>query len=92
MGAITLEFSKPIKVSPLLGEIGNASYSIYLMHGFFLSHLLKILAKVSASLHYNVFLTSGIALVICGIAVLLCYGIYYWIEKPILAFCRKAIA
>lgn len=92
MGAITLELSKPIKVSPLLGEIGNASYSIYLMHGFFLNHLLKVLAKISASLQYNVFLISGIALVICGLAVLLCYGVYYWIERPILGFCRKAIA
>ena len=92
MGAITLEFLKPIKVSPLLGEIGNASYSIYLMHGFFLNHLLKVLAKISISLNYNPFLTSGIALVICGLAVLLCYGAYYWIEKPILGFCRKAIA
>ena len=97
MGAITLEFSKPIKVSPLLGEIGNASYSIYLMHGFFLNHLLKVLAKISVSLQYrslqyNVFLTSGVALVICGLAVLLCYCVYYWIEKPILEFCRKAIA
>ena len=91
IGSITLEFSKPIEVSPLLGEIGNASYSIYLMHGFFLNHLLKVLAKISESFHYNAFLTNGIALMICGLAVLLCYGAYHCIEKPILAFCRRAI-
>ena len=92
IGSITLEFSKPIEVSPLLSEIGNASYSIYLMHGFFLNHLLKILAKISESLHYNAFLMDGIGLLICGLAALFCYGAYHWIEKPILGFCRRAIA
>ena len=89
IGAVTLESERTVHVSPILSEIGNASYSIYLMHGFFINNMSKLLPKISSSIPQNFWLlnASGVGLAIVSLG--LCYGVYRFIEKPMLEFCRK---
>ncbi len=46
IGSVHLEVSKKINVSPILICLGNASYSIYLTQGFFLSNISKVINKI----------------------------------------------
>jgi exopolysaccharide production protein ExoZ len=79
-----LYFTKP--VPRLLVNVGDASYSLYLIHGTVLSFLLKMVSKVHLSGHFNNFfgttllfaLTIGVSLVF-----------YNYIEKPMLAYLNK---
>ena len=91
VGAVTLESERTVCISPILGEIGNASYSIYLMHGFFIKNMSKLLPKISGAVPQNFWLlnASSIGLVIVSLG--LCYGVYQFIERPMLEFCRKQI-
>jgi exopolysaccharide production protein ExoZ len=83
LGASALELRKTINVPNLLLFLGNASYSIYLAHGFFINHMTKILDKLQIE---NLVLLNILGVVIAIIATF-CGGIVYLaIEKPFLTF------
>ncbi len=88
IGAVTLESERTVRVSPILSEIGNASYSIYLMHGFFLNNLSKLLPKISETLPNTPWLLNTSGIVLSILSLLFSYGVYKYIEKPMLEFCR----
>ena len=89
--AVTLVSERIVCISPILSEIGNASYSIYLMHGFFIKNMSKLLPKISGAIPQNFWLlnASGMGLAIVSLG--LCYDVYQFIERPILELCRKQI-
>ncbi|MEH2012473.1 acyltransferase family protein [Nostoc sp.] len=97
IGSVYLEVSKTINIPPILIYIGNASYSIYLTHGFFLSNISKIFTKLTEklnilyliqnpSIYYNV----G-AFLIVVIAVVMGCIIHSYLEKPLITNLRKKV-
>lgn len=89
LGSVTLESEKVIQVSPWLSEIGNASYSIYLAHGFFINNLSRPLPKIYPPILDNAVLLNVSGIVISAAALILGYGVYRYIENPMLGFCRR---
>ena len=92
IGGVTLESEKTIHIAPIFSAIGNASYSIYLMHGFFISNLAKLISKYSPSILNNSVLFYFTGVLCSAISMLLCYGVYCYIEQPMLLFCRRKFA
>lgn len=92
LGAASLEMRKTVKVSYFLIFVGNASYSIYMMHGFFINNLTKILARLGPEFTHNSMLLSMAGLVI--VAITLCLGciFFYFIEKPLLSTLKPKFA
>ncbi len=88
IGAVTLESERTVRVSPILSAIGNASYSIYLVHGFFINNLSKVL-RVNSTVLQTPWLLNMSGIVISTIALVLSYGVYKYVEKPMLDYCRK---
>jgi peptidoglycan/LPS O-acetylase OafA/YrhL len=70
----------------VLTYLGDASYSIYLLHATAISALLKIVARLG----WNEALAgaAGGMLVLAG-AGLACCAFYEIVERPLLAFCRR---
>ena len=92
MGSVTLESEKTIHIAPVFSAVGNASYSIYLMHGFFISNLAKLIPKYSPTILNNSILFNLTGVLCSVISMLLCYGVYCYIEQPMLLFCRRKFA
>ncbi|MDZ8225465.1 acyltransferase [Nostoc sp. ChiVER01] len=97
IGSVHLEVTKAINVSPILIYLGNASYSIYLTHGFFLSNISKIFNKLidkfnilhlsqNYSIYYN-----AIAFIIIILTVAMGCIVHSYIEKPLIGNLRKKV-
>ncbi len=95
IGCVYLEKSREINVLPVLIYIGNASYSIYLTHGFFLNSISKIFDKVmdkfnilrlvqNSDIYYNF-----IAFLIVVIGIAMGCVIHSYFEKPLISILRK---
>ena len=97
IGSVYLEVSKTINVSQILIYLGNASYSIYLTHGFFLSNISKIFNKITDKfniLHvvqnHSIY-DNAIASLIIIIVVAMGCVIHSYIEKPLIVTLRKKV-
>ncbi|NEP31589.1 MULTISPECIES: acyltransferase [unclassified Moorena] len=93
IGSVSLELSKNIDVNPLLMILGDASYSIYLIHGFVMNNSTKILVN---NLGLKIFLANSITLSIFAIfnaviAVAVGCIVYFYIEKPIISRLRPLL-
>ncbi|MEH2145034.1 acyltransferase family protein [Nostoc sp.] len=97
IGSVYLEMSKTLKIPPILIYIGNASYSIYLTHAFFLSNISKIFTKFTdklnilyliqnPSIYYNI---SAFLIVVIGVA--MGCVIHSYLEKPLITNLRKNV-
>ncbi|MEH2064712.1 MAG: acyltransferase [Nostoc sp.] len=97
IGSVYLEVSKTINIPSILVFIGNASYSIYLTHGFFLSSISKIFTKITDkfnmlsliqnhTIYYNV-----IAFLIVLIGVAMGCVIHSYLEMPLITNLRKKV-
>ena len=70
-----------------MGKIGDASYSLYLVHPFVLVPCAIILTKIGLSAYgYAFALLLGIGSILGGI------GCYEFLEKPIGSVARKCVA
>ncbi len=92
IGAVTLESERTIKVSPILSEIGNASYSIYLIHGFLINNFSKILPNISPAITQSPWLLNVSGILIAIASLLVCCLVYKYVEQPMLDVCRKKIS
>ncbi|MEH2022211.1 acyltransferase family protein [Nostoc sp.] len=96
IGSVYLELSKTVNIPQILIYIGNASYSIYLTHGFFLGNIVKVFTKFAdklniylipnANIYYNV---SAFLIVI--LAVVMGCVIHSYLEKPLITHLRKKV-
>lgn len=78
----------PMKISGVFGKIlgvcGDASYSIYLFHGIFLSAIIGYLSKFKDQ--FNVYLTFMIVVILTmALGVL----VYFFVEKKIVGFLKS---
>jgi len=89
LGASSLDISKSVKVPPLFLYLGDASYSIYLVHYPCLSSLIKVATVVNLGHLIGYFSTISLIIIITlGVGLIS----YYCIEKPLLVFSRKKIS
>jgi exopolysaccharide production protein ExoZ len=83
-GALNL----PVAVPRLLVYLGDASYSLYLVHGTVLSFLIKIVLTLNQGTLFGSF-AGAITLFVC--TVIISCSFYSVIEKNLLQFLRKAL-
>ncbi|MEH1966509.1 acyltransferase family protein [Nostoc sp.] len=97
IGSVYLELSKTVNIPQILIYIGNASYSIYLTHGFFLGNISKVFTKFTdkvnilylfpnPNIYYNVN-----AFLIVILAVVMGCVIHSYLEKPLITNLRKKV-
>jgi exopolysaccharide production protein ExoZ len=79
---------KPRKVPKLLSFLGDASYSIYIAHGPFLSIFIILLGMVSP-----VYMVNGhlLILLVSLLTTVSCCFVYIFVEKPITAALRRKV-
>lgn len=89
MGAASLDMKKGIDIPQWLNYLGNASYSIYLIH----SPIVSAITKVAVKLGWNnsVWQAFGVSLVIIVVAVGISCLFYSFVEKPVVNFLRKQL-
>jgi peptidoglycan/LPS O-acetylase OafA/YrhL len=92
LGGASLELRKTINVPNFLLFLGNASYSIYLAHGFFINHMTKVLNKLELEIFQNLLVLNILGFLIGIIATICGCIVYLYIEKPLLLFFKpKAV-
>ncbi|NMG18517.1 acyltransferase family protein [Brasilonema bromeliae] len=92
IGSASLELRKNINVPVFLVFLGNASYSVYLVHGFFMNQMTKILSKLPFPLFENLVVSNIVGFIISIIAIMCGCVIYSYIEKPLLTYFKpKAV-
>jgi exopolysaccharide production protein ExoZ len=96
IGSVSLERQETLSVPKPLIFLGNASYSIYLTHGFFMSNLIKVFTQVVSKFGLEgVFSNSISSSAIAGILFILTVGcgivIHISVENPLIAVLRKRV-
>jgi exopolysaccharide production protein ExoZ len=98
IGTVWVEKNTSLKIPSILLYLGNASYSIYLTHGFFINNLTRIYVKVVEKLDKdllllppnNIFYIGATSLIVV-ISISIGCIVYNWIEKPLIDKFRKII-
>ncbi|MFN6561630.1 MAG: acyltransferase family protein [Nostoc sp. ChiSLP01] len=93
IGSVYLEMSSKINIPFILIYLGDASYSIYLTHGFFLSNISKILDALvrKTEVLYTIINFNVIAFITVVIAVAMGSSIHTYIEKPLIINLRNKV-
>ncbi|BAT54328.1 putative acetyltransferase [Nostoc sp. NIES-3756] len=84
LGFAYLEVTKNIQVPKLLVYLGDASYSIYLAHGFAINNLSKIVQRIYPKITENIFLLSITGIVIALLSIMFGCLVFSLIEKPLI--------
>jgi len=89
IGSVAIENSRNLKIPNSLIQIGDSSYAVYLIHGFIIVNICKLLLKSNFSgMFQNLILFNIIGLIICIIAIVIGAIIYHYLEKPLLTTLR----
>jgi len=92
VGSTYLETYKNIRVPGVLTYIGDASYSVYLMHGFAINNITKLILKFSPESTQNIFFINFTGIFIALIALAFGCLIYSCIEKPLIYIVKPKLA
>jgi exopolysaccharide production protein ExoZ len=87
IGAAALDMHKATEIPEWMNYLGNASYSIYLVHSPIVSAMTKI--SVRLGLNNSVWQAFGVNLMILTVAVGISCLFYSWVEKPVVNFLRQ---
>jgi peptidoglycan/LPS O-acetylase OafA/YrhL len=96
IASVSIEQSKSINIPYILIYLGDASYSIYLTHGFFMSNVSKVVQKYIEKFNFislgnNIFIDYIIVLIILGVTIGCGCIIHSYVEKPLNIFFRKKL-
>lgn len=96
IASVSIEQSKSINIPYILIYLGDASYSIYLTHGFFMSNVSKIIQKYIEKFNFislgsSIFIDYIIVLIILGVTIGCGCIIHSYVEKPLNIFFRKKL-
>ncbi|MDX2099582.1 MAG: acyltransferase [Leptolyngbyaceae cyanobacterium bins.59] len=91
LGAVAFENRKNLDFPHALLLIGDASYSIYLTHGFFLNNFSKVLLAVSPTATQNVLILNVFAVIFSILTTVLGCFFYSFVEKPLLVQFRSRL-
>ncbi len=92
IGAGFLEMNRSVKIPYLLIYIGNASYSIYLIHGFIINNITKLMIKLNPDITQNLLLLNTLGMCIAIIAVFFGIAMYSYLEKPLISIFKPRLA
>lgn len=92
LGATSIESIKNIQVPNTLIYIGDASYSIYLMHGFAINNLTKIILKIYPQVTQNILVLNSLGIVIAAFSLIFGCLVYSLIEKPLISLVKPKLA
>jgi peptidoglycan/LPS O-acetylase OafA/YrhL len=88
LGAASLDAARSSRLPKVLLLLGDASYSVYLTHGFIINlaffGVQKLLAPQGAMIQ-------GISLVVLALAVALGCAVYLWVERPLIEALRTRL-
>ncbi len=85
-GAVSLERSKGWKAPDILNLLGDASYSVYLVH----FTVVSVACKMTLVLHQRWHVNTGLCYVLVVIsAVFAGIAAYYFVEKPLIRFSKR---
>jgi exopolysaccharide production protein ExoZ len=96
IGSVKLEKTTALKIPIVLIYLGNASYSIYLTHGFFINNFTKIYLKLAEKYNPNllslrtdsIMYISISSLIVCLSIIIGCVT-YSVVERPMIEILRK---
>lgn len=89
IGSVAIENSRNLKIPNSLIQIGDSSYTIYLIHGFIIVNICKVLLKSPLSgIFQNFILVNLIGIIIWIMAIAIGAIIYHYIERPLLTTLR----
>lgn len=89
IGSVAIENSRDLKIPNSLIQIGDSSYAIYLIHGFIIVNICRVLLKSPLSgIFQNFILVNLIGIIICIMVIAIGAIIYHYIEKPLLTSLR----
>ncbi|NMG08964.1 acyltransferase [Brasilonema sp. UFV-L1] len=92
LGGACLDLRKTVNVPTFLLFLGDASYSIYLAHGFLINNITKTLNQFPLDVFKNLVLSSVLGFIITIIAITFGCFLYLYVEKPLLIFFKpKAV-
>lgn len=93
IGAVALEMSKSVTIPQILILLGDASYSIYLIHGFVINNITKVALKfkIIDLISQNTLTFSLFAILNVVIAVIVGCFMYLYIEKQIISIMKPTI-
>lgn len=88
LSVVKLEMSRSIKMHNIFLQLGDASYSIYLIHLPLVAAFFKVLVKFNITNSVVVFLlTCFLLIMICAAGI----GIYHFVEKPLIKKLNKLL-
>lgn len=89
IGSVAIENSRNLKIPNSLIQIGDSSYTIYLIHGFIIVNICKVLLKSPLSgIFQNFILVNLIGIIIWIMTIAIGAIIYHYIERPLLTTLR----
>lgn len=84
-GALVLERARPVPRVAALALLGDASYSLYLVHGMVLSAVGQVFVRLAPSLPLSgpaLYIACGVTAV--GAAMVISVLVHLWVERPLL--------
>lgn len=82
LGAASLDLRRPVAIPDWLAVLGNASYSIYLVHSPVISACTQVLLKLNLPPIGGLLTLANCAIALLSVALGL--GCYFWLEKPLM--------
>jgi len=92
IGLVNLEFKNQINIHNAFIYLGNASYSIYLTHGFFINNITKFIYSAKPDIIENIMEINFLGLIIISISLVCGYFIYKYLEKPLIVITKLIVA
>jgi exopolysaccharide production protein ExoZ len=96
IGSVRMEKSTPLKIPAFLIFLGDASYSIYLTHGFFINNITRIYLKLAErytptllSFHSDSILYISISTCIVVLSIGIGCLTYLLVERPLMQVLRR---
>ena len=75
--------------SPAAQKLGDASYSIYLLHGLVLYTVFKLILGFDTAAQLSIYSFWGVILLCTVVLLPLSFATFYWIEAPAMRFAPK---
>lgn len=92
VGSVAIENKRTLNIHQGLVLLGDSSYAIYLMHGFIISNIAKLIVKSNlTALVQNVIALNALAIIIAIITVAIGCAIYFYLEQPLLTALRSKL-
>ncbi|QLE56151.1 acyltransferase [Nostoc sp. TCL26-01] len=84
LGFASLERARNINVPGVLSYLGDASYSIYLAHGFAINNISKVVEKIYPDVTQNILILNSVGILIAVLSIIFGCLVHSLIEKQLM--------